>query len=557
MTKRRPPADLRRAAEARLGRPAPRSDGDADVQRIVHELRVHQIELEMQNEELRGARAEVESALARYTELFDFAPIGYFRVLGDGRIRELNFAGARLLGAPRGQIVGRPFRDFVSEHDRATFDRFLSAVLTRDDHDAPGAVAEFVLAAASPPTVRVRVTATLLDGQSPSALLAAEDVTARREAEEALREEGRRREEFLATLSHELRNPLAPIRNGLVLLQRVPPGGEAARSALCVIDRQVTHLTRIVEDLLDVTRIARGKIRLQRERLELATQVLRALEDHRPAFDAAGVRLECAVGREPCWIDADASRIAQVLGNLLGNALKFTNAGGRVEVVVRREPDRAVVVVRDTGVGVAPDALERIFEPFSQAPQTLDRTRGGLGLGLTLVRGLVDLHGGSITAASPGPGQGTAFFVALPLASAPRTSRPAHEVTLGRRRRVLVIDDNVDAATTLKDVLELGGHEVRVAFDGPGGLATAHEFRPEIVICDIGLPGMDGYDVARELRRSADAAAWLVAMSGYAAPDDLDRARAAGFDRHVAKPATLEGLEALFAEAPVPQGASS
>ncbi len=553
MNKRRaPPSELRRLAEERLGKAVPRGEGDAEMRRLVHELQVHQIELEMQNDELRASRAEVEAVLQRYTELFDFAPIGYFRVLGDGRIREVNFAGAHLLGAPRAHVVGRPFEVFVSDRDRPTFGRFLTTVLGRDDEDAPSEVGEFLLVTpSSPAPIQARVTAALLLGQPPAALLAVEDVTAQRQAEESLREEGRHREEFLATLSHELRNPLAPIRNGLVLLQRTAPGGDLARSAIGVIDRQVTHLTRIVEDLLDVTRIARGKIRLQRERLDLATHVLRTIEDHRPSFEAAGVRLECDAGSEPCWVDADASRIAQVLGNLLGNALKFTNAGGRVEVAVRRDGDTALLTVRDTGVGVAPDVIDRLFEPFSQAPQTLDRTRGGLGLGLTLVKGLVDLHGGSVGVSSAGAGRGTTFFVRLPAAPPPARPRAPHEVTLGSPRRVLVIDDNADAASTLKDVLELGGHEVRIALDGPSGLDVARDFRPDVVICDIGLPGMDGYDVARHLRADGDRAAWLVAMSGYAAPEDLQRARDAGFDRHVAKPATLESLETLFAEVSV------
>jgi two-component system CheB/CheR fusion protein len=552
MTKRRRPAPaLRKAAEARLAKRPPATVGDADMRRLVHELQVHQIELELQNEELRASRAETEAALARYTELFDFAPIGYFRVLGDGRIRECNFAGARLLGAARGDLVGRPFERFVSSRDREMFSRFLGSVLARTDEDAAADVGEFVLTAPTPSSIHARVSAAPLAGHPPSALLPVEDVTARRQAEDALREESRRREEFLATLSHELRNPLAPIRNALVLLQRAGAGSDLAPSALGVLDRQVTHLTRIVEDLLDVTRVSRGKIRLQRDRLELGALVRRTVEDYRPSFAAARVRLECDVTSDPCWVDADASRIAQVLGNLLGNALKFTNSEGFVEVSVRREPQRAALGVRDTGVGVAPEVVERLFRPFSQAPQTLDRTRGGLGLGLALVRGLVELHGGSVAVASAGPGHGTLFTVRLPLVEAPARRREQHDETLGAPRRVLVIDDNADAATTLKDVLELGGHDVRVALDGPAGLHVAREFRPEIVICDIGLPGMDGYAVARELRRTADGA-WLVAVSGYAAPEDVRRAHEAGFDRHVAKPATFESLEAVFAEAHVP-----
>jgi PAS domain S-box-containing protein len=542
--------DLRKRAEERLAHGASPDPGTAERD-ARHELQVHQIELEVQNEELRAARLESETGLRRYAELFDFAPIGYFHVGDDATIRQVNFAGARLLGVPRGQVVGRTFSSFVSGRDRPLFARFLGAVLTRTDHDAPSEVGEFVLVTESSGAVNVRVTAGLLEAPTPSALLAIEDVTARRLAEDALRDEGRRKDEFLAALSHELRNPLAPIRNGIFLLQRAPPGGETARSALQVIDRQVTHLTRIVDDLLDVTRIARGKVRLQRERLDLAAHVVRTVEDHRSAFDAGGVRLECELRHPPCWVDADASRITQVIGNLLGNALKFTNRGGRVDVVVGVDGDGAVLRVRDTGVGVAPEVIGRLFEPFSQAPQTLDRTAGGLGLGLATVRGLVELHGGSVQVSSDGPGQGTEFVVRLPRASPPATPARDRERGLGAPHRVLVIDDNEDAATSLRDVLELSGHHVRIAPDGPAGIAVAREFRPEIVICDIGLPRMNGYEVARAVRADPDlAGTWLVAMSGYAAPEDVQRARDAGFDRHVAKPPTLARLETLFAEAP-------
>ncbi len=423
-------------------------------------------------------------------------------------------------------------------------------MLTRPVEDAASSPSEFRLSTSSGVVV-ARITAGLLQGGVLSALLAVEDVTNRRRAEQTLKEEARRREEFLAALSHELRNPLAPIRNGIFLLQRTPAGAERSRTALAVIDRQVTHLTRIVDDLLDMTRIARGKIRLQRVSLALNEQVLRAVEDHRPLFEEAGIELAHDVPGAPCWVDGDASRLAQVLGNLLANALKFTNQGGRVEVILREERGTAVLRVRDTGVGVPPEIVHRLFEPFSQAPQTLARTRGGLGLGLATVKGLVELHGGTVEVASDGPGRGAEFVVRLPAGATPIEPGVAAEVRPGSPHRVLVIDDNQDAATSLRDVLELSGHSVRVAFDGPAGIAAARAFGPEVVICDIGLPGMDGYQVARQLRSDPTVqGAWLVAMSGYAAPEDRERARVAGFDRHVAKPPSLETLETLFAELP-------
>jgi PAS domain S-box-containing protein len=546
------PRELRRRAEARLATDAPSGPLDpADGLRLVHELRVHQIELELQNEELRAARTESEERLRRYTELFDFAPIGYFQLAERAVVRAVNFAGVALLGLTRAQALGQPLDTFVEPRSRTALADLLAEVLTRGDDDQPAAVRDLVLVGEGGRRLHVRATAAPLRGREPSALVAVEDVTARRVAEDALRDEVRRKDDFLAALSHELRNPLAPIRNGLFLVDRLPPADPRSRNALEMIDRQVTHLTRIVDDLLDVTRIARGKVRLQAERVDLAALLRQSIQDHQLAFDGAGVAMGAAWENGPCWIEADPARLAQVFGNVLVNALKFTPRGGRVDVLLDRAADRARVRIRDTGVGIAPDLLSRVFEPFAQAPQTLARSAGGLGLGLATVKGLVELHGGTVRARSDGPGTGTEIVIQLPLAGAPATSRPPRAGTLGAPHRVLVIEDNRDSATSLKDVLEVSGHAVRLALDGPAGLAVARDFRPEIVICDIGLPGMDGYAVARALRAVPDLRdAWLVALSGYATAEDVDRARKAGFDRHVAKPPTLAKLETLFAEAP-------
>jgi PAS domain S-box-containing protein len=543
----------RKRAEERLAGALAPDATDSDARRLVHDLQVHQLELEMQNDELQEARLEAEDARHRYAELFDFAPIGYFHVAVDGTLRAANFAGARLLASPRAELVGLALAAFVAGDDRPRFERFLATVLTGEGGESAH-VGEFALSyPAAEGSLFVRVTGGPLAGPTPSALLAVEDVTARRHAEESLREEARRKDDFLAALSHELRNPLAPIRNGVLLLQRSPHETDRAQTAVAVIDRQATHLTRIVDDLLDVTRIAHGKVRLRRERLELGAHVQRTVEDNREAFEKGGVRLEWLSAAEPCWVDADASRLAQVLGNLLANALKFTNRGGRVEVRLRRERATAALSVRDSGIGIDAKVLARIFEPFVQAPQTLDRSTGGLGLGLATVKGLVELHGGTVEAASDGPGRGAAFTVRIPLAPAPAARAAPCPAAPGRQRRVLVIDDNEDAATSLRDVLELSGHEVRVALDGASGLAAARELRPEIVICDIGLPGMDGYAVARALREDPELrAVWLVALSGYAGAEDVLRALEAGFDRHLAKPTTVTALEAIVAEAPAP-----
>ncbi|MGA7743260.1 MAG: response regulator [Polyangia bacterium] len=372
------------------------------------------------------------------------------------------------------------------------------------------------------------------------------------EANAQLVEADRRKNEFLAVLSHELRNPLAPIKNSLYILDRAAPGGEQARRALGVIDRQATQLSNLVNDLLDVTRITRNKIRLQKQSLDLNQLVHRALEDNRSFFERNEVRLSCDLAATPVPINADATRVAQMVGNLLQNAAKFTSRGGHAHVSVAAEAGEAVIRVVDNGVGMAPDTVARLFQPFMQADQSLDRSKGGLGLGLALIKGLVEMHGGSIQAQSGGLGKGAAFVVRLPLDTGAVLERPAPRVTPGRVcRRVLIIEDNRDAAESLREALELGKHEVEVAYNGPDGIERARSFHPDVVLCDIGLPGMDGYDVARAVRHDpALQSIFLVALSGYALPEDLERAAQAGFQHHLAKPPSVDALERVLLELP-------
>jgi PAS domain S-box-containing protein len=376
------------------------------------------------------------------------------------------------------------------------------------------------------------------------------DITARKHAEEALREADQRKTDFLATLGHELRNPLAPIRNSIYLLERVPPDGPQALRAKEVVRRQTEHLTRLVDDLLDVTRISRGRIELRREVVDLRNVVRRTCEDMKILFDQAAIDLRVDFPASPVLADVDATRIAQVVGNLLHNANKFTPAEGVVTVALRNREAMAEIEVSDTGIGMEPRDVPRMFEPFAQ--ERRDPTRSeGLGLGLPLAKALVELHGGTLGAHSAGPGKGARFTVRLPLAPALRrpTVTPAREGT-GRAagRVILVIDDNVDSGRTLADVLELGGHEVHLARDGSSGIALARELKPDVVICDVGLPDVDGYEIARTLRADGSLASTrLVALSGYAQPEDKERAREAGFDAHLSKPAPLDELAALLA----------
>src|SRR6266568_3419018 len=374
-----------------------------------------------------------------------------------------------------------------------------------------------------------------------------------REGKERLEEADRHKNEFLAVLSHELRNPLAPIRNAARLLDLAEPGGEQATRAKAVITRQVDHLSNLVEDLLDVTRISRGKIQLARSRIELTECVRRAIEDHAPELAAREIALELRVEAAPLWLDADPTRIAQVLGNLLQNAAKFTDAHGRVTVAIERDDgEHAVVRITDDGVGIEPEILPKLFEPFMQADESLHRSQGGLGLGLALIKGLVELHGGSVQAHSEGLGCGAEFTVRLPLAGPSHQAAPEAPARAAppAARRVLVIEDNPDSTETLCELLSLAGHEVEIAHDGSAGVEKALASRPDIVVCDIGLPGMSGYDVARAMRAEPSlAATLLVALTGYALPEDRRQALQAGFDHHLAKPVALEELESVLASA--------
>jgi PAS domain S-box-containing protein len=382
------------------------------------------------------------------------------------------------------------------------------------------------------------------------------DITERKHAEKAvqeanarLRDEDRRKNEFLAVLSHELRNPLAPIRNSTYILEHSAPGGEQAKRAVAVIDRQAGQLAHLVDDLLDVTRITQNKIQLQRQTLDLNEIVRHAMEDQRSLFDKSEVHLKFDPAPRQVLVNADRNRLAQVIGNLLQNAAKFTGRGGetRITVSVDATEQRAVVQVADTGVGMTPEMVSRLFQPFSQADSTLDRSKGGLGLGLALAKGLVELHGGDVAARSAGVGQGAEFVVRLPMAMETAATAEPCENAARSCQRVLVIEDNVDAADSLRDVLAFGEHQVEVAYNGREGIAKAREFRPDVVLCDIGLPGMDGYGVARAFRADDTLkGTFLVALSGYALPEDLQRATEAGFDRHLAKPPSMEKLTEIL-----------
>jgi two-component system CheB/CheR fusion protein len=507
----------------------------------------------------RRAEDRLRASERRLRGVFDKAALGIIEVDGEARLVAVNDRLCNMLGHSNEELLGMTLGEVTAPEDRSMTDQ-LAAELRDGRRDRLECEKRYLRRDGTRQWAHVCVIALRDDaGVFRGAIATIEDIDARKAAEaerdaliDALREADRRKNEFLGMLSHELRNPLSPIRNSLYILGRAAPGGEQARRALAVIDRQVQHTTRLVDDLLDVTRISRGKVRLQRERVDLGELARRTVEDHRDLFAHIGVRLEVRIAAEPVVVNADATRISQVIGNLLQNAAKFTRRGGETTLAVEQNDGFAVVTVRDTGAGIAPEVLRRLFEPFVQADSTLDRSTGGLGLGLALVKGLAELHGGTVTAHSEGVGTGATFTVRLPLdrRRAPRlTVVPAGRAPPGPARRVLVIEDNSDAAQSLKEALELNGHVVDVASTGSDGLDKVRGLDPDVVLCDIGLPGMDGFEVARRIRADPGCrGVALIALSGYAQAEDLERSKEAGFDLHLAKPPDLETLERAIAD---------
>lgn len=373
---------------------------------------------------------------------------------------------------------------------------------------------------------------------------------ARLRMEQALRDAGRRKDEFLATLAHELRNPLAPIRTGLHLMRQIGEQDPHAPRIQEMMERQVDHIVRLVDDLMEVSRIRSGKIELKIEQVDIAAIIRQAIESSQPFLDASGLSLTVKTPDAPLHVRADPVRLTQVLCNLLNNAAKYTEAGGHVEVEAYARGDQAVVSVADTGAGIPPEMLPHIFELFAQVDRTRDRAQGGLGIGLALVTTLMAMHGGEVSAESAGPGQGSRFTLRLPLSQG--APRAAPDVGLQSKpvppERVLVIDDNEDAAVSMAILLRALGADVRAAHDGAGGIAAFESFHPGLVFLDLGMPGLDGFETARRLRASPEGrAATLVALTGWGGEETRRRTREAGFDLHMTKPASMADVEKAFA----------
>ena len=470
----------------------------------------------------------------------------------------LNPAGRRMAGLQaQADIAAWRLHDFFPPDDRAFVRDHVMPALTGEQAEWEGELHLAQPEGRAPLPVYFKGFA-VRDGDGNDLGLATitRDITAQKRAEDELRrvaadlsEADHRKSEFLATLAHELRNPLAPVRSGLDLLRMGPRDAAAAGRVHGMMDRQLGHLIHLVDDLLDIARITRGKIELKKQAVPLATVVTMALETSVALFEAHGHRIEVELPEDPLELEADVTRLVQVLSNLLNNAAKYTPHGGVVRLRAWREDAQAVIAVTDSGIGIPPEAIGSVFEMFTQVRGSLDRAQGGLGIGLSLVRRLVELHGGRVSAHSAGQGQGSTFTVRLPLRPgtphaphAPGRDAPADAAP--QPMRVLVVDDNEDAADSLAALLGALGHTTRIAHDGPEGLRLAGEFRPDLAFLDIGLPGMSGYELARALRQAPQLAnTVLIALTGWGARSDQQQSQEAGFDQHLTKPVSLEALE--------------
>jgi PAS domain S-box-containing protein len=497
----------------------------------------------------KRAEEELRQAEERTRSVVDHVVDGIITIDERGAVETFNPAAERIFGYVASEVVGRNVNMLMPEPYRGNHDGYLANYLRTGQAKIIGSGREVEgrRKDGSIFPMDLAVSAFYIgSGRRFTGIV--RDITERKQAEQALREADRAKDEFLAMLSHELRNPLAALTTAAHVLQVAEPGQTAAAQARGVVDRQTKHMARLIEDLLDISRVTMGKATLEREVLNLADVVSNVVQSWRAAGRLDGARMLLTAA--PAWVNADRVRIEQIFSNLLDNALKFTPAAGRITVSVRQEGGDAVLEVSDEGEGIAPEVSGRMFELFAQGPRGLARSEGGMGIGLALVKRLAGMHGGSVSAASEGRGRGAVFTVRLPAVMAPERAREQQPVPAQKAagpRRVLVIEDNDDTRQMLRATLALGGHEVREAADGATGLAAAAELRPEVALIDIGLPDIDGYEVARRLRSTLDGAIMLIALTGYGQAEDQRQALEAGFDLHLTKPVTPERLAQAIA----------
>lgn len=488
----------------------------------------------------------------RLADLFHQAPSFMAMLRGPEHVFEMvNPAYQRLI--PQRDVLGKPLAEALPEAAAQGYLELLDQVY-RTGEAYTALDAEFTFRSpnqAAPVTRQLDfVYQPIRDahGEVAGVFIVGSDTTERFRAVRALREADQRKDEFLAMLAHELRNPLAPIRNAAQILARKFFNDRSAQPPIEMVHRQVTHLTRLVDDLLDVSRISQGRIELRREDVALTTALEQALETVAPMARDKQQRISLVSNFESLWVNADRARLVQMFVNVLANAVKYTHTGGNVRVEVDADADTIRVQVADDGAGISPELLPRVFDLFVQADRTLDRAQGGLGIGLSVVRKLVEMHGGEVLARSPGLGQGATFEIRLPRGQHPSASETEPQGARFIKRRVLVVDDNLDAADSLAQLLRLDGHVVETAYAARAALDKFEAFRPELVLLDIGLPEMDGYEVAHRLRQRGDTGdVLLVALTGYGQREDRERALVAGFDDHLVKPVNFPDLQRVIA----------
>ncbi|MGZ8152735.1 MAG: hybrid sensor histidine kinase/response regulator, partial [Methylovulum sp.] len=501
--------------------------------------------------DLKSSQEILQHERAFLRQIIDTVPNMIFVKDREGRFLLCNEALALCYGARPESLIGLTDGDFNSNTDEVT-------QLNQDDMDVitsckPKRIPEEKVTHADGSVHwynTVKIPLIDYDNSCNKLIGVAADITERKRAEEVLRLVDRRKDEFLAMLAHELRNPLAPIRNAVQLLKMQSASDPRLTWSLSVIDRQVTHMAQLLDDLLDVARIMQNKITLKIEPFELADIINNAIETSKHLIDSRGQELIISQTTSPLWLKGDRVRLEQVLSNLLNNAAKYTSEGGKITLSVLRDGSDIVIEVRDTGIGISPDILPGIFELFAQADNSLAHSQGGLGIGLTLVRQLVESHGGTVSAASAGIGQGSSFTVRLP--ALPMEFSAAEPVLIEAtapmpKLRILVVDDYVDVVESMKMLLQLDGHEIETADCGMKALELAQTFCPQVVLLDIGLPDLDGYEVAKRLRMLPETRdALLIALTGYGQPEDREHSQSVGFNHHLLKPIDFETLFALL-----------
>ena len=551
-----------------------------------HDLHVHQEQLRAQAEELCHTQSLLEASRDEYAELYDFAPVSYLTLNHFGVVKSINLTGCAALGWERARILELPFQTFVSPSDRALFlehmrrcragERLTSElkIQPRTGNSFPALLitgkvcgtqyrsAIMDLSDRKRSEESIRESHALLEERVQQRTAELEraneqlkqEIEYRKQIEQALQDANRRKDEFLAMLGHELRNPLAPIRNAADIIRLIAPNLPEVEEMRAIIVRQAEHMARIVDDLLDVSRISRGKISLHMVPIDLTKLLQEVLTDFESDRGTESIALQSELIADPMWVNGDSTRLSQIFGNLLHNAIKFTEPGGTIRIQSQQDSQERIAVVRisDTGIGIEPRMLPLLFQAFSQADHSLGRSRGGLGLGLALAKGLVELHGGQIEIHSPGLGQGTEVVVQIPLCiEAGKVTDTEKPVKGTRQYRVLIIDDQQDTLRTMHMLFKMMGHEVYTAATGEDGIRLAHEKRPHVIFSDIGLPDVDGYSVARAVREDPGSkSAYLVAVTGYGQREDERLAREAGFDRHLTKPIAFQEIQGLLSAIP-------